>query len=188
MKAGLAATLVLGLGVSSAVAQPAKTLRDQIVGTWAFVIAEITTADGKNSLPFGDKPRGMLIFTADGQFSQVHVAGDLPRIAGNNRLGGTPEDNRAIVHGSLAMFGTYTVDENKKTVTFKIEGSTYPNLAGVAQTRNIDVLTATSFATPTRQLHGMSRPLRPTSTSAPERASRGISYGPSPGMIPGGSA
>ena len=57
MKAGLAATLVLGLGVSSAVAQPAKTLRDQLVGTWAFVIAEITTADGKKSLPFGDKPR-----------------------------------------------------------------------------------------------------------------------------------
>jgi hypothetical protein len=145
MKAGLAATLVLGLGVSTAVAQPAKTLRDQLVGTWTFVIAEITTADGKKSLPFGDKPKGMLIFTADGQFSQVHVAGDLPRIAGNNRLGGTPEDNRAIVHGSLAMFGSYTVDENKRTVTFKIEGSTYPNLAGVAQTRNIDVLTADEF-------------------------------------------
>jgi hypothetical protein len=66
MKAGLAATLVLGLGVSTAVAQPAKTLRDQLVGTWTFVIAEITTVDGKKSLPFGDKPKGMLIFTADG--------------------------------------------------------------------------------------------------------------------------
>jgi hypothetical protein len=30
-------------------------------------------------------------------------------------------------------------------VTFKIEGSTYPNLAGVAQTRNIDALTADEF-------------------------------------------
>jgi len=109
----LAATFVLGLVTSVAAAQPAKTLRDQLVGTWSFVIAEITTADGKKTLPFGDKPKGMLIFTADGHFSQVHVAGDLPKIASNNRLAGTDADNKAIVHGSLSLFGTYAVDEDK---------------------------------------------------------------------------
>ena len=66
--------------------------RDQLVGTWSFVIAEITAADGKKSLPFGDKPKVMIIFTADGHFSQVHVAGGLPKIASNNRLAGTAED------------------------------------------------------------------------------------------------
>src|SRR5713226_7135526 len=141
----LATSLALGITASAAVAPPAKTLREQLVGTWNFVIAEITTADGKKTLPFGDKPKGMLIFTADGHFSQVHVAGDLPKIASNNRLAGSAEDNKAIVHGSLALFGTYTVDEDKKTLTFKIEGSTYPNLAGVAQTRTIDLLTADEF-------------------------------------------
>ena len=141
----LAVAFALGLVASAAVAQPARTLRDQLVGTWGFVIAEITTADGKKTLPFGDKPKGMLIFTADGHFSQVHVAGDLPKIASNNRLAGTDADNKAIVHGSLSLFGTYTVDEDKKTVTFKIEGSTFPNLAGVAQTRTIDLLTADEF-------------------------------------------
>src|SRR5258707_15230712 len=119
----LAAALALILSAGAALAQPAKTLREQIVGTWDFVIAEITTTDGRNTLPFGDKPKGMLIFTADGHFSQVHVSGDLPRIASNNRLSGSPEDNRAIVHGSLALFGTYSVDEAKKRLTFKIEGS-----------------------------------------------------------------
>jgi hypothetical protein len=141
----LAVAFALGLVASATVAQPAKTLRDQLVGTWSFVIAEITTADGKKTLPFGDKPKGMLIFTADGHFSQVHVAGDLPKIASNNRLAGTDADNKAIVHGSLSLFGTYAVDEDKKTVTFKIEGSTFPNLAGVAQTRTIDLLTADEF-------------------------------------------
>jgi Lipocalin-like domain len=141
----LAVAFALGLVASAAVAQPAKTLRDQLVGTWSFVIAEITTADGKKTLPFGDKPKGMLIFTADGHFSQVHVAGDLPKIASNNRLAGTDADNKAIVHGSLSLFGSYAVDEDKKTVTFKIEGSTFPNLAGVAQTRTIDLLTADEF-------------------------------------------
>jgi hypothetical protein len=138
-------TLGCSLGASSAAAQSAKALRERLVGTWSFVIAEITTADGKKTLPFGDQPKGMLIFTADGHFAQVHVAGDLPKIASNNRLAGTSEDNKAIVHGSLALFGTYTVDEEKKTLTFKIEGSTFPNLAGVAQTRTIDLLSDDEF-------------------------------------------
>src|SRR5215470_12230950 len=137
--------IVCAIGANAATAQPAKTLREQLVGTWTFVIAEITGADGRKTLPFGDKPKGMLIFTADGHFSQVHVAGDLPKIASSNRLGGTAEDNKAIVHGSLALFGTYTVDEDKKLLTFQIEASTFPNLQGVAQTRTIDLLTADEF-------------------------------------------
>lgn len=141
----LAVTFGCSLGASIAAAQTPKTLRERLVGTWSFIIAEITTADGKRTLPFGEQPKGMLIFTADGHFSQVHVAGDLPKIASNNRLAGTPEDNRAIVQGSLALFGTYTVDEEKRTLTFKIEGSTFPNLAGVAQTRTIDVLSDDEF-------------------------------------------
>src|SRR5262245_34610514 len=112
-------TCVLALSASDAGAQQ-KTLREQLVGTWDFVIAEITTADGRKSFPFGERPKGMLIFTAEGHFSQVHISGDLPRIASNNRLAGTDADNRAIVHGTLCLFGTYTVDEAKKTLTFNI--------------------------------------------------------------------
>jgi hypothetical protein len=83
----VAAFLAAGLWAGSAAAQPTKTMRDQFVGTWQFVIAEITTADGKKTLPFGDIRRSMLILTANGHFSQVHVSGGLPRIASNNRLG-----------------------------------------------------------------------------------------------------
>jgi hypothetical protein len=137
------ATLAFGL-VSSA-AQAAETLQQQLVGTWNFVIAEIVTADGNKTLPFGDKPKGMIIFTADGHFSEVHVSGGLPKIASNNRLAGSDADNKAIVQGTLALFGTYTVDEDKKTVTFNIEASTFPNLEGVKQTRTIDALTANEF-------------------------------------------
>jgi hypothetical protein len=141
----LAALLAIVVPLRAVVAQPAKSLREQLVGTWSFVIAEITTADGKKQLPFGDQPKGMLIFTADGHFSQVHVAGGLPRIASNNRLAGTPEENKAILAGSLALFGTYAVDEAKRTLTFHIEASTFPNLEGVAQTRTIDALSDDEF-------------------------------------------
>ena len=43
------------------------------------------------------------------------------------------------------MFGTYSVDEAKKTPTFNIEASTFPNAEGTVQTRTIDLLTADEF-------------------------------------------
>lgn len=141
----LFALLATGFCVAPAAAQPAANLKDQIAGTWDFVIAEITSADGKKTLPFGDHPKGQIIFTPDGHFSQVHVSGGLPKIAGNNRMNGTDADNRAIVQGTLVFFGTYTIDDAKKTVTFNIAGSTYPNAEGTTQVRTIDKLTADEF-------------------------------------------
>jgi hypothetical protein len=41
----------------------------------------------------------------------------VPNIASNNRLSGTPDDYKAISQTSLSLFGTYTVDEDKKTVS-----------------------------------------------------------------------
>jgi hypothetical protein len=140
-----AVVVAAAIGIGAASAQPAKSLREQLVGTWNFVIAEITAADGKKTLPFGDKPKGQIIFTADGHFSQVHISSGLPRIASNNRLAGTDADNRAIVQGTLALFGTYSVDETKKTLTFNIVASTFPNQEGSSQTRTIDKLTADEF-------------------------------------------
>ena len=138
----LAAVLAALLWTSAASAQ---SLKEQLVGTWDFHLAEIVSADGKKTFPFGEHPKGQVIFTADGHFSQVHVSGDLPKIAGNNRLAGTDADYRAISFGSLSFFGTYSVDEAKKTLTFNIVASTYPNAAGTSQTRTIDKLTASEF-------------------------------------------
>ena len=142
----VAATLLaLALSAGVAAAQPAPSLKDQIVGSWNFVVAEVTAPDGKKSFPFGETPKGILIFTADGRFAQIHVAGDVPRIASNNRLTGTPEEYAGIMRRSLSVFGTYTVDEANKTVTYHIVSSSFPNWEGEAQTRNIDKLTADEF-------------------------------------------
>ena len=140
-----AAMLALALSAGAAAAQPAKRLKEQIVGTWNFVVAEVTAPDGKKSYPFGETPKGILIFTADGRFAQIHVAGDVPKIASNNRMTGTPEEYAAIMRRSLSVFGTWTVDEARKTVTYNIVSSTFPNWEGEAQTRNIDKLTDDEF-------------------------------------------
>jgi len=129
---------------SCATTQQAQSLKIQLAGTWDFVAAEVTAPDGKKSYPFGKTPKGLLIFTSDGRFSQIHV-GDVPRIASSNRMTGTPEEYGAIMRGSLSVFGTYTVDEEKKTVTYRIVSSSFPNWEGEAQTRMIDKFTTDEF-------------------------------------------
>jgi hypothetical protein len=139
------AAAALALSAAAAAAQPAASLKEQIVGSWNFVVAEVTAPDGKKSFPFGETPKGILIFTADGRFAQIHVAGDVPKIASNNRLTGSPEEYAEIMRRSLSVFGTYTVDEAGKTVTYNIVSASFPNWEGTAQTRSIDKLTADEF-------------------------------------------
>ena len=60
---------------------------------------------------------------------------DRPKFASNNRLQGTPEENKAGVHGTISSFGTYSVNEANKTYTIRFEGSSYPNVEGTESTR-----------------------------------------------------
>jgi len=136
--------VALLLAVAPAAAQQ-KGLRDQLIGSWDFIVAEVVAPDGAKSFPFGETPKGILIFTSGGQFAQIHVAGDLPKIASNNRLTGTPEEYATIMRRSISIFGTYDVNEEKRTVTFNIVSSTYPNFIGERQERTIDKLTTEQF-------------------------------------------
>ena len=98
--------MLAALALALTTTATAQTLKNQLVGTWDFVVAEVKAPDGKKSFPFGESPKGILIFTPDGRFAQIHVAGDLPKIASNNRLTGTAEEYGAIMRGSLSVFGT----------------------------------------------------------------------------------
>jgi hypothetical protein len=147
-RARFAASVAM-LALAAAFAGPAmtqeKSLKDRLVGTWHFVIAEATAPDGKKSYPFGPKPRGMVIFTPAGDFMQIHIASEVPKIANANRLNATPEEYAGIMRGTIAQFGTYTVDEAKKQFTMTFTASTFPNWEGVSQTRSIDKLTDEEF-------------------------------------------
>src|SRR5437879_4268772 len=102
----LAAVLVIAVATAAAPAQQPKPLKDRLVGTWDFVVAEVTAPDGKKSFPFGETPKGILVFTPDGRFAQIHVASDAPKIASNNRRTGPAEETAAIRPGGLSLLGT----------------------------------------------------------------------------------
>jgi hypothetical protein len=140
----IAAALMLASAGSNAAAQQ-KSLKERLVGTWHFVVAEVTAPDGKKSFPFGPTPRGILIFTPEGDFAQIHIASEVPKIASGNRLAATPEEYAGIMRGTIAQFGTYTVDEDKKTFTYKIVSSTFPNWDGILQTRLVEKISDDEF-------------------------------------------
>ena len=76
---------------------------------------------------------------ARGRYTITFISPELPKFAANNRAAGSPEENKAVVVGSLAHFGTYTVDEVDKSFTFHIEYSTYPNWSSTAQRRAFSI-------------------------------------------------
>jgi Lipocalin-like domain len=106
-----------------------KSLRDQLVGVWVPTAHETTFQDGGKRQQFGANPKGMMILDATGNYTQILVRPDLPKYRSNDRTQGTPEEHAATVRGSVANFGTWTVDEADKTLTYHILGSTFPNQA-----------------------------------------------------------
>lgn len=64
----------------------------------------------------------------------------LPKFAANSRVKGTAEENQAVVQGSVALFGSYAADSEKKdALKWRVEGSTFPNWDGEEQKRLITV-------------------------------------------------
>jgi hypothetical protein len=116
------------------------TLAQQIQGSWILVSLYVEQ-DGKKIEPMGSKPRGSMILTPDGRFSIILMRATLPKFASNNRAKGTTEENQAIVRGSLATFGRYTVASDKAhTVDLHYEGSTFPNWDGQDLQRSMVVI------------------------------------------------
>lgn len=138
------ATLLLHLGaVLLAGDANAQSAREQIIGAWSMTTADSVRPDGSKVPMFGADPKGILIFSRDGHFALIQMRAELPRIAANSRDQGTPEENKALVSGSIAYFGTYSVNEADKTLTLKLDGSTFANiLAAGEQRRLITSLTA----------------------------------------------
>jgi len=65
----------------------------------------------------------------------------LPRFASDNGMSGTAAENKAVVQGSIAYFGTYAIDEARGTISLRDDGSTYPNWDGDTQERLVSPAT-----------------------------------------------
>jgi hypothetical protein len=132
----ITALLLLGVAVLPGDASgQEKSMKEQLVGAWTYVSVDSVRPDGSRVPMYGPKPQGLVIFDGNGRYALVNARSGQPKFASNNRMEGTPEENRAVVQGSIAHFGRYIVNEADKTITFQIETSTFPNWNGTVQRR-----------------------------------------------------
>jgi hypothetical protein len=115
------------------------TSKDRLVGTWAYVSVDTVRPDGTRQAMYGINPQGIAVFDESGHYILMTTRADVPKFASDNRMEGTAEENKAVVQGMIAHFGTYTVNELDKTITFHVIASSYPNWNGAQQRRPFTV-------------------------------------------------
>ncbi len=129
--------LTVGMASHGIAQHQTKSVKQQLVGTWLLVSDVATRPDGTRFEPFGDNPKGILMFDRMGNFS-IQYSGDARRkVASNNRLEGTPEENKANSVGTQAYYGTYSVDAAGRTLTFHVERNSFPNWDNIDLKRTI---------------------------------------------------
>jgi hypothetical protein len=129
--AAMVALMFLGVALQTL----AQSAQDPLVGTWKLVSIYIEGPDGSRFDPFGANPTGLLIMDGDGRISVQFIGSDLPKFASNDRLSGTPEEDKAVVQRILCYFGTYSVSDADRSLNIHIESSSFPNWNGVDQKR-----------------------------------------------------
>ena len=152
MKAALGIALVVVFVAASGVAL-AQATQEQLVGGW-MVASVVGEEAGKKTEPYGPSPMGYMTLGANGHYSIQLMRPDLPKIASNNRVKTTPQEDAAIAQGLLSHFGRWKL-VNPKTgeIAFHIEGSSFPNWIGTDQKRFMmvkdDSLTINNPTSPT---------------------------------------
>src|SRR5262249_39026702 len=67
---------------------------------------------------------------ASGNYTQILVHPELPKFRSGDRTTGTSDEHASTIRGSIAHYGTWTVDEASNTLTYRITGSTFANQVG----------------------------------------------------------
>jgi len=122
--------LVGGLAFALPAAAMAQSLASAIVGSWAVTTVADQYDNGKSINNWGTV-KGNLSFDGNGRFTQILV-GDVQSAL----KGPDPRKPDAPV---VAYYGTYTVNEGTKTVSFNIEAAAWSPRAGATNTSNVEI-------------------------------------------------
>ena len=117
----------------TAMAIPAFSQSNSLIGTWKLTAADQILPDGRQVTDYGASPHGIAIFTADGHYVVEIFRSDRMKFASGDRTKGTPEEYKAAMMTASCHFGTYTVDAAKGTITFHTDNANYPNWDGTTR-------------------------------------------------------
>lgn len=110
--------------------------QEKLVGSWSLVSIDNIYPDNSKIHPYGENPKGLLIFDDKGNYAIQILKRIRENIATGDKNKCTPEENASIVQGSNSHFGKYEIDKEKKIIVFKIESASFPNWEGTTQKRS----------------------------------------------------
>lgn len=106
-----------------------------IVGTWKLVVYEDRPAQGPPVYPYGETPRGLLIYDTTGHMSIQIMTVPHPKVASNDDEKVKPQEKIALYDAYAAYFGTYSVDSKRSVVIHHVEADLYDVFIGTDQER-----------------------------------------------------
>jgi hypothetical protein len=140
-----------------------SSFASQLVGVWTLVSYIDEKPGCDNTHPFGLRPQGFLIYTADGFVSAQLMRPGRSAFHSSDWHHGTPEEYQESGSGYIAYCGTYEVDEENATVTHIPSVSLLPNLIDGRQCRSIELhgdrLTLRAAGAPAASGHFVTRRL-----------------------------
>jgi len=111
------------------------TIKKALVGKWTMISSEGKTHAGKTFHPFGDNPKGCIIYTKDGYMSAHLMRPDRPQLPVDTFREITPDKFFESIKGYFSYFGTYTIQKSENIITHHVEGAMHPNWVGSTQVR-----------------------------------------------------
>lgn len=108
----------------------------RLVGTWELETYTIEDPGGTViDLPFGPRPRGALVYTAEGRVAVHAMAADRPRSGAARPVLCTPQRKVAAFDSYFGYSGTYDLDGDR--VTHHVVVSCFPDWTGTALRRTV---------------------------------------------------
>ncbi len=113
----------------------AEYVRARLIGAWRLISWTEDAPTGKVAYPLGEDATGQIIYSADGRVAAQLQRSGIPRFADDDWRKATPDERATAWLGYFGYFGTFAIDERRKAVIHRIEGSWFPNLNGSEQVR-----------------------------------------------------
>jgi hypothetical protein len=129
------ASACLGAGNASA-DQGIRSLKDRLVGAWHLASIKMVRVDGSKYQLFNPDAKGIIIFEGGGHYS-LQITRMAPPVSSTVVAAEGSQDD---FEGTIAHFGTYTVNDKDRSITFRIESSSVPEWNGTAFKRSFAVL------------------------------------------------
>lgn len=116
------------------------SLKNQLIGSWILrSYIEVQVGGEESIFPFGNRPEGLLIYTADGCMSLQIASAERQDYQDGDRFLAKQDEFIANALSFIAYTGNYEIQPDNRTLIHHMKISSFPNWQGRAVKRFVEV-------------------------------------------------